>query len=193
MKILFKRDCFSRPFNFFLLSTLVGWCPLPVFPSIYKSIFSLGVLIFPWFGSSISSIICCIIIVARIHLSIMTVEFYIKYQCIQLMRHIRPAVMRWAVQVGCVLSVDVPLASGFKPLRRGWVYRPVPEAPLLRGMPTGSEAFLEMSGACGLRPCDWTHPKKRPCAILVRLVGQRTNTIKITKWMKNKNSNFFSI
>ena len=72
---------------------------------------------------------------------------------------------RWAVQVGCVLSLDVPLASGgrppgFNPLRRGWVYRPAPEAPLLRGMPTGSEAFLEMPGACGLGPCAWPHPKK---------------------------------
>ena len=73
--------------------------------------------------------------------------------------------MRWAVQVGCVLSLDLPLASGsrppgFNPLRRGWVYRPAPEAPLLRGMPTGPEAFLEMPGACGLRPCAWPHPKK---------------------------------
>ena len=86
-------------------------------------------------------------------------------RCIQLMRHIRPAVILWAVQVGCILSLDVPLASGerppgFNPLRRGWVYRPVPEAPLLRGMPTGSEAFLEIPGACGLRPCAWSHPKK---------------------------------
>ena len=52
---------------------------------------------------------------------------------------------------------------GFNPLRRGWVYRPAPEAPLLRGMPTGSEAFLEMPGACGLRPCAWPHPKKALC------------------------------
>ena len=65
----------------------------------------------------------------------------------------------------------------FNPLRRGWVYCLAPEAPLLKGMPTGSEAFLEMPGACGLRPCAWPHPKKRPCAILVRLVGRKTNTI----------------
>ena len=87
-------------------------------------------------------------------------------RCIQLMRHIRPAVMRWAVQVGCILSLNVPLVSGgrphpdFNPLQRGWVYRPAPEAPFLRGIPTGSEAFLEMPGACGQRPCAWTHPKK---------------------------------
>ena len=49
---------------------------------------------------------------------------------------------------------------GFNPLWRGWVYRLAPEAPLLRGMPTGSEAFLEMPGACGIRPCTWPHPKK---------------------------------
>ena len=84
---------------------------------------------------------------------------------IQLMRHNRPAVMRWVVQVGCVLSLDVPLASGgcppgFNPLWRGWVYRSASEAPLLRGMPMGSEAFLEMPGACGLRPCAWIHLKK---------------------------------
>ena len=36
-------------------------------------------------------------------------------RCIQLIRHIRPAVMRWAVQVGCVLSLDVPLTSGAVP------------------------------------------------------------------------------
>ena len=36
------------------------------------------------------------------------------------------------------------------------VYRPAPEEPLLWGMPTGSEAFLEMPGACGL----WPYPKK---------------------------------
>ena len=31
---------------------------------------------------------------------------------IQLIRHIRPAVMQWAVQAGCVLSLDIFLASG---------------------------------------------------------------------------------
>ena len=89
------------------------------------------------------------------------------FQCTHT-RHIRPTVMRWAVQVGCVLSLDVPLASGavppgFNPLRRGWVYRPAPKAPLLRGIPTGSGAFLEMPGACELRTCAWTHPKKALC------------------------------
>ena len=36
------------------------------------------------------------------------------------------------------------------------------EAPLIRGMPTGPSAFLEMPGAFGLRPCARTH-QKRPC------------------------------
>ena len=31
--------------------------------------------------------------------------------------------------------------------------------------------FLAMQDACGLRPCDWTYLKKRPCAIHTRLVG----------------------
>ena len=52
---------------------------------------------------------------------------------------------------------------GFNPLRRGWVCRPAPEAPILGGMPTGSQAFLEMPGACGLRLCAWLHPKKALC------------------------------
>ena len=43
------------------------------------------------------------------------------------------------------------------------------------GMPTGPEAFLELSGMSVLRPCTLTHLKS-PCAILVRLVGRTTNT-----------------
>ena len=38
-----------------------------------------------------------------------------------------------------------------------------PEAPLFRGMLTGPDAFLEMPGACGLRPGAWTHLKKTLC------------------------------
>ena len=52
---------------------------------------------------------------------------------------------------------------GFYFLREGWVHRPAPEAPLIKGMPTGPYAFLEIPGACGLRPCAWTHPKKALC------------------------------
>ena len=55
---------------------------------------------------------------------------------------------------------------GFNPLRRGWVYCPAPEAPQKRGMPTGSEAFLELPDACGLWPCDRTHLIKALCHIL---------------------------
>ena len=67
---------------------------------------------------------------------------------------------RMCLVTGCTSGLRGPSPPGFNPLQRGWVYRPVPEAPLLRGMPTGSEAFLEMPGACGLRPCAWPHPKK---------------------------------
>ena len=45
----------------------------------------------------------------------------------------------------------------------GWVYCRAPEAPLIRGMPTGPYAFLEMPGACGLRPCARTHQEKALC------------------------------
>ena len=48
---------------------------------------------------------------------------------------------------------------GFNPLRRGWVYRPAPEAPRKRGMPTGSEAFLELPIALGYGPAKRTHLK----------------------------------
>ena len=88
---------------------------------------------------------------------------------IQLMRHIRPAVMRSAVQVGCVLSLDVPLASrgavppGFNPLRRGWVYRSAPEAPLLRGMPT---AFWKCWARVGYGPAPGPTLKKALCHTL---------------------------
>ena len=57
----------------------------------------------------------------------------------------------------------VCLVSGYtsglrppNPLHRGWVYRPAPEALVLGE----SAAFLEMLGACGLRPCAQTHLKK---------------------------------
>ena len=75
------------------------------------------------------------------------------------------SVARCTVLVGCASSLEVPLASGgftpgFKPLRRGWVYRLAPEPPPFRGMPTSPEIFLKMWVACGLRPCYRTHLKK---------------------------------
>ena len=47
----------------------------------------------------------------------------------------------------------------------------MPEAPLLRGMPTGPEAFLEPLAVSGLRLCARTCIKKL-CATLVRSVGR---------------------
>ena len=41
----------------------------------------------------------------------------------------------------------------------------------------GSRHFLEMPSVSGLRPCVWTH-RKRALAILIRLVGRKTNTDK---------------
>ena len=43
------------------------------------------------------------------------------------------------------------------PLWGCWVYCLAPEAPLLRGMPTGPNVFLAIPDACGLQPCGRTH------------------------------------
>ena len=71
---------------------------------------------------------------------------------------------------------------GFNPLRRDWVYRLAPEAPLFRGIPTGPEAFLEPPGACGFRSWARIHLKKKTCATLVLLVGRMTKPS--FKWSK---------
>ena len=78
---------------------------------------------------------------------------------------------------------------GFYSLRGGWVNRPVPEAPLIRGMPTGPCAFGGNAGcvwATALRP---DPPKKRPFATLARKVGRATNTpvqiILATDWFRS--------
>ena len=49
---------------------------------------------------------------------------------------------------------------GLLPPSGVWVYCLVPEAPLIRGMPTGPKIFLAMPGVCGLRPTARTHQKK---------------------------------
>ncbi len=72
----------------------------------------------------------------------------------------RPSLLGLLASEFFILRSQGAFPPGFYLLREGWVYRPAPEAPLIRGMPTGSEAFLEMPGACGLRPCAWPHPKK---------------------------------
>ena len=48
-----------------------------------------------------------------------------------------------------ILRSQGAFPPGFYLPREGWVYRPAPEAPLIRGMPTGPEAFLEPAG------CAW--------------------------------------
>ena len=66
---------------------------------------------------------------------------------------------------GCCLNTkdflqpQGPSPQAFNPLWRGWVYCLAPEAPLLRGMPTGPKVFLAMLDACGLRPGNRTHLK----------------------------------
>ena len=64
--------------------------------------------------------------------------------------------------------------SGFNPLRRGWVYRPAPEARRKRGMPTGSEVFLELPVALGFGPATGPTLKTALCHIRT-LVGRRIN------------------
>ena len=63
---------------------------------------------------------------------------------------------------------------GFNLLRRGWVYRPVPEAPRKRGMPTGSEAFLKLPIVFGFGPATGLTLKTAFCHIRT-LVGRRIN------------------
>ena len=62
------------------------------------------------------------------------------------------------------------VTPGFNPLRRGWVYRPAK-----RGMPTGSEAFLELPIALGFGPATGPTLKTALCHIRT-LVGRRINT-----------------
>ena len=76
----------------------------------------------------------------------------------------------WSDQVcfgtGYFLRPQGAIRPGFSTFG-GWVYCSAPEAPLIRGMPTGPLVFLAMPGACGL--CPATGPTlKRSCAIFVR-------------------------
>ena len=65
---------------------------------------------------------------------------------------------------------------GFNPLRRGWVYRPAPEEPRKRGMPTGSEAILELPLVLGFGPA--TGPTLKTAFHHIRtLVGRRIHTV----------------
>ena len=49
------------------------------------------------------------------------------------------------------------IPPSFYPLEGGYFL--APEAPLIRGMPTGPKVFLALLDACGLRPCHRTHLK----------------------------------
>ena len=64
-----------------------------------------------------------------------------------------PLQLFWSARLGRVLPQHwrFPLASGSRPLTRVWVYCLAPEAPLIRGMPTGPMVFLAMPDACGQR------------------------------------------
>ena len=89
------------------------------YSKVFVSVFSRSVLIFPWFGSSISAIICCFIIATRIHLSKMTAKFYIKHQCV-------PIVIDYFMNVGVWINLlalyyESPNLSYhiYQPLRSG--------------------------------------------------------------------------
>ena len=64
--------------------------------------------------------------------------------------------------------VDIPRASegrlsGCNPPWWGKVIHLAPEVSFFRRIPTGPEAFLEMSGVSGRRPSAWTHLKMALC------------------------------
>ena len=61
---------------------------------------------------------------------------------------------------GDFLQPQGAFLPGLYPHLEGLGFQPAPEAPQLRGMPTGPPAFLGMLGACRLRPCARTHLKK---------------------------------
>ena len=65
----------------------------------------------------------------------------------------------WCLSTGDFLRPKSAVPPSFYPLTRGWVYFVVPEASLIRGIPTGPKLFLAMLDARGLGPCDWTHHK----------------------------------
>ena len=93
----------------------------------------------------------------------------------------------WFVRV-CSTTGYISLASGggrppgFNSLWRGWVYRPMPEAPLFkRGMPTGPDAFLELPVVLSFGSATGPALKIALCHILT-LVGRRINTARMQFW-----------
>ena len=95
-----------------------------------------------------------------------------------LIRHSSAQLIQSSIQVRASGGVGLG-AWGFSPsyysLRGGWVNRPAPDAPLIRGMPTRLWEFLGNAGrvwATALRP---DPPKKRSCATLARKVGRAIN------------------
>ena len=90
---------------------------------------------------------------------------------------------------GCVPPLDTFLwlqgggrPPGFNSLWRGWVYRPMPEAPLFkRGMPTGPDAFLELPVVLSFGSATGPALKIALCHILT-LVGRRINTARMQFW-----------
>ena len=70
-------------------------------------------------------------------------------------------------------------SQGFNPLRRGWVYRLAPGVPLLEKCWQSPGHFWKCRARVGSGPAP-EPTLKRPCAILVRLVGWKTNNRTLT-------------
>ena len=84
------------------------------------------------------------------------------------MRHVRPAVVRWAVQVGCVLWLDVPLASGGRtprlwPSSEGLGLSPGAWGAPFKGNADGVRSIFGNAGRVWATALRLAHQKKGLC------------------------------
>ena len=105
-----------------------------------------------------------------------------------------------AARFGRVCSTTGYITSGLRgpspqalnPLRRGWVYRPAPEAPRKGECRRGSEAFLELPIALGYGPV--TGPTLNTALCHIRtLVGRRINTARSWRSSLRRNPAFCAV
>ena len=67
---------------------------------------------------------------------------------------------RWRCALTGILEPQGAVPLGSNPPGRGYVFRLAPEAPILKRILMGPEAFLEPTGVPGQRPCARIHLKK---------------------------------
>ena len=115
------------------------------------------------------NISCCILLWYATLRTIMNSSYYYEYrENIHLGVWVNPSLGRPCLTQGTDLSecwfVDLAFPPdseghppGFYPLMG--VLGLLPEAPLIKRMPTRQKVFLAMPDMCGLRPCDQTHLK----------------------------------